>query len=1160
MDLKSTIEKKVNSDGLRHFWDVLQEIVEACAHHLTQITAQMPNYDIHDKEHSQKVLENIELFLGDNAEKLSVYELILIYLSCYLHDSAMALPQWEYDMLRAVEGCEECYDTSTRFSIKNDFNAAQSLSQLKAFIDQNKKEIYQNFEEVSGFIFAPSNEEQLQLDIAKRARGYEEFRNGFADKLSATRGDLAEYLRQSESIRYEYIRKTHHIRAADYISNLRKKLSHEIGESAAVKVVTDLSNVCRAHGEPIEFVWELDQNSNADSLGTANLRFVALMLRLGDATHFSYDRAPVSLFSEKVITNRESRAHWKAKFAETKYSIATLHDGKKTICFSAFCTEPSVYYFLHDYINWIDVELGYYFSFLHDLEFRKQDTTVYDLQLNNKVDRTGIIPDTEKFLPDNDARFSMDQSKILSLLMGTQLYKDKYLCLRELYQNSLDACKCMKAQDESVGVQSKYKIVFGLETVNDGRKYIYCLDNGTGMTKEIVKNYFLRIGNSYYKSQEFIGKNVGWMDKVNPTSQFGIGVLSCFMIGSSLEVTTKHYDTQADVFSFCVEANNEHFYYVPVNPLDEEQIGAHGTLIKIFLSEKESQRINNSLPDDVAFIIYSEAIGHNVSLDHLKNASKKLRNSLFYKASKQIGVLFPSIDVFIRMDGRDIPLIQRNQIFDYDALKIDKKMVESLWSTYYSWRLADNQYKDVLKFHDYVRNIPVHISENGIELETFISLPKKGMPIKSRDMLSLESYIWKRSSLRVLVDGIVVSDNSNRLNFGDYLGLNLVQTGKIIINFTGKLRPTLSIDRNTVVSYPQEVGSVLETLKSKLIEKVTSLFLSHLREEHIGMDSDDLPLALDSLLFVYQDFSAEILELISKTEYGKTSMQNIAKKNSDLSMSIRDVINGEDLQLKNCNLKSSEFLIRETLAGKLVSASRIEVKNTDVTIRSTGFTTPSSIFGINYHHHGEHYAIKADIWTGIYEPFDIATNFWPIIPERLFNKIGSEYSRGASYDDSRIKLLASVGSGLNGIATLEAPLINPKFGISTYKEDRFGKRKSLIGRCEKIENNYWLFELNPNWKMVRSNNKDYALFAYISPDKLSEEDERRLQDYEGNDDTYVKGVREGWSILFLGHDQKYYILPGKREKNELIALIPPSIRDRKDSVVYYNLDETPLFG
>lgn len=1156
MELAEIIEKKLNTDSARRLWETSKEIVEDCKKHLTQITAQMPNYDIHDENHSQKVLSNIEEFMGDNAEKLSLYQLIIIYLSCYLHDSAMALPMWEYNFLRAVEGCEECYDNSTPFLIRNDFKAPQSLSQLKSFIEQNKNTIYHSYEQVSGFVFSPNDEEQLQLDIAKRARDYEAFRNGFADRLSEKKENIADYLELSQMIRYEFIRKTHHTRAADYISNLRKKLSSQIGENATVKILADLSNVCRAHGEPTEFVQELNQNSTVDEVGTANLRFAAIMLRLGDATHFSSDRAPMSLFSEKGITNSESLIHWKAKFAETNYSIIESQDGKKTICFSAFCAEPFVYYFLHDYIDWIDAELGFYFSFLHDLEFHKQNTMAYDLQLNNKVDRTGIVPDETRFVPENDAKFSMDQSKILSLLMGTQLYKDKYLCLRELYQNSLDACKCMKAQDESAGVKSKYKVVFGLERDNRGRKYIYCLDNGTGMTKEIVKSYFLRIGNSYYKSQEFIGKNVDWAGKVSPTSQFGIGVLSCFMIGDSLEVTTKYYDGQTNAFSFCAEGKNEHFYYIPVNPLDEERIGLHGTLIKLYLSE-ETQDINNVLPDDAAFLIHVGENQLDMELKQYKEASATMKQSVFYKVNEQIGIFHPSVDVFVHIGEDDIPLIQRNQLFDYKALNIDEKRVEELWRTYHFWGSTENPYKEVLTHHDFISNIPICISEKGIELNTFISLPRKGIPIKSRYMFSFEDYIWKASHLQILVDGIVVSEKRGQLDFADVFGYNLVQTGEVIINFTGKLRPTLSIDRNSVVDYPGEIFSVMKVLRAELIKKVVQLFLAHLEEEHIDANSDEMNFALNSLLSKFKDFSAEIIEQISNTEYGKATLQKIDKVNSDTPITISDVVSGSQLKLENVNFRLLDTVTNELLAGKMATASRVEINGKELIIESTEFSTPASLFGVNYHHY-LYYAIKADTWNGMYERFDLVTNIWPIIPERLFNKIDMEYSKKYLCDGARVRVLSDAGNGLNGIASLKAPLINPKFGISTCSDDPFGKAKSYVGRCENIQNGYWLFEINRNGRMVRSDGKDYALFVYIAPDSLSEEDEVRLRDYIGVDETYVSGVRDGWSILFLGHDQKYFILPGIREKNELIALIPPSIKERKDSVTYYNLDETPL--
>lgn len=103
-------------------------------------------------------------------------------------------------------------------------------------------------------------------------------------------------------------------------------------------------------------------------------------------------------------------------------------------------------------------------------------------------------------------------------------------------------------------------------------------------------------------------------------------------------------------------------------------------------------------------------------LNYINKASVLFENSIFYKVNEQIGLFYPSVEVFVHTDDNDIPLIQRNQIFDYKTLMIDEKRVEDLWATYHFWKLAENPYKDVIKYHDFIRNIPIHISENGVEL------------------------------------------------------------------------------------------------------------------------------------------------------------------------------------------------------------------------------------------------------------------------------------------------------------------------------------------------------------------------------------------------------------------------------------------------------------
>ena len=1163
MKLEKLIEEKIAAEEMdknkpQLLWNAVKKFEADCVNHLGQISAQMPNYDIHDERHSQKVLENVEALLGEKATQLSFYELILLHSSCYLHDAAMALPVWEYDLLRSVEGNDAVFDNTVKFQIRNDFKPPQTLAELKNFVVLNKSDLYGDFTKVADFIFSPDDEDTFQLDLARRAQNYELFRNEYAEQLESRSDDLQKYLDLSQSLRIEFIRKTHHMRVTDYVENLKYLLIDPIGTAASARFLDDLSAICRSHGEGSEFIGDMSVNSHIEQIGEANLQFIAVLLRLGDIIHFSADRAPSSLLSEKRILDKTSRIHWETKLNDTHYQILK-QNGKTVIKFSAYCAEPSEYYFLCQYLDWIDEEIEYYFSFFHSLEYCKVDNIAkYDLQLCDRVDRSDVIADKTKFIPDHTAKFTMDQSKILDLLMGTQLYKDKYLCLRELYQNALDTSKCMKARDMNQGIRTTYRITFGLDIDSKGQKYVYCLDQGTGMTKDIVKNYFLRIGNSYYKSHEFIRDNVTWKNKVCPTSQFGIGVLSCFMLGEKLEVTTKHVDSAEGAFAFCLEAKSERFYYIPVNPLDEERVGTHGTLIKIFLYEEEAEKIHNELPKDYIYQIYS-----NESHRSLQNTNDQLINSIYYQVNRQIAICPPEIEVVVCVQGHDVPIIPRTEIFDYRKPDVDLEKLESIWSEYHFMDGTVNPYKDVVECRNYIKNIPIHINEDGIELDTFISLPMKGIPVKSKYIFSFEQYTWGRHNPQIFVDGITMSESRGIDEVEYSFGLKLWQSGNILLNFTGKVRPILSVDRNSIIQYPKEALQICEKIVEKLIVAVVKTFTTHLEQEHIAVDSDEANLAFDLIYERYSDFSGKLLQLLQQSTFGNSNLQAIKGSLSENVSTINDAIKAESFTIKDIDMLSLKSVVHELVIGKMIPATKVELQDHNLMVTSSSFDPPSDIFNeYQKSHHSLEYVIKADSWTGIFADYDIVNQVWPVVPERVFNKI-SLFDEGKipgfNEKQNRIKIISNAGNGLQGIAKIEPAMVNPKFGISAHKKDPFTKQRCLIGTCEQVLNGFWLFELNQHGELRRKENIDYALYVYIAPKKLSDVDENVLQDYIGIDDVYVQGVKEGWSILFLGYDQKYYILPGIHEKQNLIELIPPSIRNRRDGITYQSLDGSKLF-
>ena len=99
---------------------------------------------------------------------------------------------------------------------------------------------------------------------------------------------------------------------------------------------------------------------------------------------------------------------------------------------------------------------------------------------------------TEGFLPQKYG-FELDQARILDLLTGHTLYNDSAVVIRELAQNAIDAVRLQAAEDgeasEKVG---KVQIRWHSESSE-----LEVIDNGTGMTQEIIEKHLLKVGSRY---------------------------------------------------------------------------------------------------------------------------------------------------------------------------------------------------------------------------------------------------------------------------------------------------------------------------------------------------------------------------------------------------------------------------------------------------------------------------------------------------------------------------------------------------------------------------------------------------------------------------------------------------------------------------------------
>lgn len=936
----------------------------------------------------------------------------------------------------------------------------------------------------------------------------------------------------------------------------RKKLIPALGNGDARQLIKALSDVCMSHGEDLSFIQKLNKESTDWLNEKSNLQFVSMMIRLGDIIHFDSSRAPMSLYAEKMICNPISELHWTAKNQDLKYMFEADDQGKTVIAFSAFCTSPELYYFIHEYVDCIDCELENFFTLSRNWKSKENDNDRYQIYLSEKVNRNNIDYDDKLFTPNRELHFVLNQSKILELLMGVQLYKDPLLCLREVYQNALDATKCMIAYNNTRSISEKVSVTFGLgmEEVNGKqRKYIYCLDHGTGMNEYIIQNYFLCIGKSYYKSADFMRSNTNWGDFVKPTSQFGIGILSTFMIADRINITTKYYDNDKSL-SFTITGPTEYFFYCKPNNIIEERIGNHGSFIKLYLKTEYEELLNNFKIDKMPIILML----HDKSAIKNYGEEKTIMYNLMYILSQHIGVTIHPIDVNVELeDGNMYPIYENNTVFDYRNYSgITTEDVEKLWVNFFYRDRENNPYKQVIENRDYIEDYVIHINSDDFELYLPISLPIKGIKMFDIRIFDFHRFLGDDRGV-ILVDGIKTS-RYNHLE----INLDYEVLSNSIINYIGKKRPILSVDRNSIISMPC-IDEEYDKVKEEIIVQIKETVFSHIAKYKIIYTDPEWAMILDYLIRLFPQISSEVINQIHSEHKDWLLYEDNNLKKSNVE--IQNVFTDDIICIENVDFRRYREISRHIIFRKAISADRITVNNDRVSIQGSTFSDVLPFREEYFSNRSPSLSslmIRADEWSGKYEDYDIVTGIWPIVPDYLFDKYTMCLRRSCSNitnsTKSKYKHIDCIGNGIQGIANLDPVLINPAIGISQKVDNHFGKTENYVGKYEKIQHNFFIREFAEDFNYYVSN--ELLLYAFISPRDLTNDELITLTEFEEKDPEYVRGVREGYSILFVGgSDPEYYISVGIVSRNDMLKMIPDSIKKRYEGKTIRFLNGTVAF-
>lgn len=326
-----------------------------------------------------------------------------------------------------------------------------------------------------------------------------------------------------EDIQQKYFRRIHHLRINELLPE-----DWEV-ESARRDYVIE---ICESHGKDIE---DVVAQLSYDKFRETDCILCAILLRLADILDFDSSRTPDILYTFQKISEASdlmADVEWKKHKSSKGFKFL---EREKSLVFDAVCESMQEEYEITSFLDYIDSELDKAASILEKYGQEKWKLLWIPKKIEKNIERRGYQA--------GEYCLSLQADNVLQLLVGDDLYSLDSTFIRELLQNSFDAVRARKMLDYSWNMDGQISVSDWID--NEGFQWFRIDDNGIGMTEQMIMNYFLKVGNSYYQSDEF--KKSSYENKhhyiFHPISQFGIGILSCFLVGDRMEVSTRHYNS-----------------------------------------------------------------------------------------------------------------------------------------------------------------------------------------------------------------------------------------------------------------------------------------------------------------------------------------------------------------------------------------------------------------------------------------------------------------------------------------------------------------------------------------------------------------------------------------------------------------------------------------
>lgn len=345
---------------------------------------------------------------------------------------------------------------------------------------------------------------------------------------------------------------------------------------------------------------------------------IACILRVADASHVDARRAPSFLRAIRKLPV-SSDIHW--KFQEKLQKPYISDDALAYTSGYAFPLQDAESWWLClETLKMIDGELKQVDALLAEKALQRFAAKRV-AGINNPERFSSFVP-TDGWHPISASIQVSDIPNLIKSLGGEELYgDDKTIAIRELIQNACDAIRARRILENRSDDWGTICIRLGKD---ERSEWLEVEDNGIGMSLQVLTQYLLDFGKSYWGSDLMIEEFPGLLTTgIQATGRYGIGFFSIFMLGSAVRIYTRRYVSgQSD--TMVLEFNTGISSRPIFRPAEKnEQIREGGTCIRVWLDipleESILKRPHRKEPLTLSNIIEEICLNVDVNIELQEN-------------------------------------------------------------------------------------------------------------------------------------------------------------------------------------------------------------------------------------------------------------------------------------------------------------------------------------------------------------------------------------------------------------------------------------------------------------------------------------------------------------------------------------------------------------